>query len=58
MFRVELFRNNLITEQEKKFGVNSEKSRSKDGEELWQIIKVNNRIVYLEIPTVIIWRIA
>ena len=58
MFRVELFRNNPITEQEKKFGVNSEKSRSKDGEELWQIIKVNNRIVYLEIPTVIIWRIA
>ena len=31
MFRVELFRNNSMTESEKKFGVNSEKSRSKDG---------------------------
>ena len=31
MFRVELFRNNSMTESEKKFGVNSEKRRSKDG---------------------------
>ncbi len=33
MFRVELFRNNLITEPEKKFGEDSEKSRRKFGEE-------------------------
>ena len=37
MFRVELFRNNPITEQEKKFGVNSEKSRSKDGDKTEKI---------------------
>ena len=37
MFRVELFRNNSMTESEKKFGVNSEKSRSKDGDKAEKI---------------------
>ena len=37
MFRVELFRNNLMTESEKKFGVNSEKSRSKAGDKTEKI---------------------
>ena len=37
MFRVELFRNNLMTESEKKFGVNSEKSRSKAGDKMEKI---------------------
>ena len=37
MFRVELFRNNSMTESEKKFGVNSEKSRSKDGDKVEKI---------------------
>ena len=37
MFRVELFRNNLMTESEKKFGVNSEKSRSKFGDKTEKI---------------------
>ena len=38
MFRVELFRNNLMTESEKKFGINSEKSRSKDGDKTEKIL--------------------
>ena len=37
MFRVELFRNHLMTEPEKKFEVNSEKSRSKDGDKTEKI---------------------
>ena len=37
MFRVELFRNNLMTESEKKFGVNSEKRRSKAGDKTEKI---------------------
>ena len=37
MFRVELFRNNLMTESEKKFGVNSEKNRSKAGDKTEKI---------------------
>ena len=37
MFRVELFRNNLMTEPEKKFGEDSEKSRRKDGDKTEKI---------------------
>ena len=52
MFRVELFRNNLMTESEKKFGINSEKSRSKDGDKTekildYELIDTQKKIVNL-----------
>lgn len=52
MFRVELFRNNSMTETEKKFGEDSEKSRRKDGEKTekirnYELTDIQKKIVNL-----------
>lgn len=52
MFRVELFRNNSMTETEKKFGEDSEKSRRKDGDKTekirnYELTDIQKKIVNL-----------